>query len=159
MTDATYDSRLGTSVSEDIDEYVPEDAEPLFGDGDPSNAYVSPMFVTDDRAYNTGVHCRRCYCDVAVTDRETGIVTCPNCGWSSESDDQTWQERAEELHEKGDVAQKQAKVVALLETGKTHRGVKEELGLEDRSEVSTHVRRYREDREEVKWLAEHGPEV
>jgi len=159
MTEATYESRLGTSRSDDIEAFVPEDAEPLFGDGDPSDPYISPIFVTDEYSYNTGVHCRQCYCDVAVTERDTGVVRCPNCGWSSQDDEQTWEERAEELHEKGGVAQKQAKVVALIETGRTHQEVKDELGLDNRSEVSTHVRRYRNNRDEVDWLADHGPEI
>jgi len=159
MSETDYESRLGTSRSDDIEAFVPEDAEPLFGDGDPSNPFISPIFVTDEYAYNTGVHCRQCYCDVAVTERSTGVVSCPNCGWSSQDEEQTWEERAEELHEKGGVAQKQAKVVALIETGRTHQEVKDELGLDKRSEVSTHVRRYRDNRDEVEWLAEHGPEI
>lgn len=159
MSETSYESRLGTSRSDDIEEFVPEDAEPLFGDGDPSNPYVSPIFITDECAYNTGVHCRQCYCDVAVTERGTGVVTCPNCGWSSDDGGQTWEERAEELHEKGGVAQKQAKVVALIETGRTHQEVKDELGLDKRSEVSTHVRRYRDNRDEGEWLANFGPDI
>jgi len=159
MSGTSYESRLGTSISDDIEEFVPEDAEPLFGDGDPSDPHVSPIFVTDNYAYNTGVHCRQCYCDVAVTERSTGFVSCPNCGWSSETDNLTWEERAEELHEKGGVAQKQAKVVALIETGRTHQEVKDELGLDKRSEVSTHVRRYRDNRDEIEWLANFGPDI
>ena len=159
MTEDTYESCLGRSRSDDIEEFVPDEAEPLFGDGDPSNPYVSPMFVTDEHAYNTGVHCRQCYCDVAVTDRETGEVTCPNCGWSSETDEQTWDERAEEVHKKGGVAKKQAQVVALIEAGRTHQEVKDELDLDNRSEVSTHVRRYRDNRDEVEWLANFGPDI
>lgn len=159
MTETTYESRLGTSRSDDIEEFVPDDAEPLFRDGDPSDTYISPIFVTDDNVYNTGVHCRRCYCDVSVTERETGVVTCPNCNWTGGDTEQTWEERAAELHEKGNVAKRQAQVVALIETGRTHQEVKDELGLDNRSEVSTHVRRYRENRDEVEWLADFGPDI
>lgn len=159
MTETTYESRLGTPRSDDIEEFVPDDAEALFGDGDASNPSVSPIFVTDDYVYNTGIHCRQCYCDVAVTERGTDVVSYPNCGWSSESADQTLEERAKELHEKVDVARKQGKVVALIETGQTHPEVKEQLGLDKRSEVSTQVRRYRDNRDEVELLADHGAEI
>jgi 8-oxo-dGTP pyrophosphatase MutT (NUDIX family) len=39
------------------------------------------------------------------------------------------------------------------------REVKEELGLDKRSEVPTHVRRYRDNRDEVELLADHGTEI
>jgi 8-oxo-dGTP pyrophosphatase MutT (NUDIX family) len=39
------------------------------------------------------------------------------------------------------------------------REVKEELGLDKRSEVPTHVRRYRDNRDEVEVLADHGTEI
>jgi hypothetical protein len=153
------DSRLDTSVSEDIDAFVPDDAEPLFGDGDPTDPVASPIFVTDEYAYNTGVHCRECYCDVAVTERKTGVVTCPNCGWSSEDKSQTWEELAAELEEKGDVPEMRAKAVALVDAGLLYREVAEKLGLSDRREVGTHVDRYRGEKTEGEWLANHGPEL
>ena len=161
MSKTDYESRLGTSRSDDIKAFVPEDAEPLFGDGDPSDPYVSPIFITDDYAYNTGVHCRRCYCDVAVSNRETGVVSCPNCGWSSADDDeQSWEDRAAELRDQGGLPEKRAKVIALVEEGRTHAEVQDELGLSARGEVGTHVARYRkEDRPESQWLAAHGPEI
>lgn len=159
MTDTDYDSRDDTSTQDDIDEFVPDDATPLFGDGDPTEPLRSPIFVTEDYAYNTGVHCRRCFCGVARTERATGVVTCPNCGWSSDETEQSWEDRAAELQEKGGVPKRQAEAVALLEEGCTHQEVTDELGLEKRSEVSTHVRRYRDNRGEVEWLASFGPDI
>lgn len=158
MTESNYESRKGTSQSADVEEFVPDDAEALF-DPETLPPTYSAMFVSDRAVYHTDVHCRRCYCDVARLDRETGTVTCPNCGWSSEDDEQTWRERADELNDRGDVPERQAEVVALVEQGKTHAEVKEQLELETRREVSTHVSRYRESRDETEWLAEYGPEV
>lgn len=157
-TDGGYEGRLGTSQADDVEEFVPADAEPLF-DSDSLPPTYSPIYVTDDALYNTDVHCRRCYCDVSRTDRESGEVTCPNCGWSSADIDRSWQERAEEISEQGGVGWRQAQVVALIEDGRTHAEVAEELDLSDRSEVSTHVSRYRDDRDKTEWLAEYGPEI
>lgn len=75
------------------------------------------------------------------------------------SQQQNWEDRARELHERGGVAKRQAQVVALIETGCTHQEVKDELGLDSRGEVSTHVRRYRNNRDEADWLAAFGPEI
>lgn len=73
--------------------------------------------------------------------------------------EQAWEDRAKEIQEKGGVAERQAQVVALIETGRTHQEVKDELGLDNRSEVSTHVRRYREKRDKAEWLADFGPKI
>ena len=70
-----------------------------------------------------------------------------------------WEARAAELRERGGVPRRQAEVVALIEAGLTHREVKEELGLETRSEVSTHVARYRDNHDAAKWLVEHGADI
>lgn len=133
--------------------------EPLCGDGDPSNTHALPIFVTDDYAYSTGAHCRQCYRGVAVTEKRAGVVTSPNYGWSSESDNQTGEERSKELYEKGGVAQKQPKVVVRLETGRIHQKIKEELELGKRSKVSSRIRQYQDNREEVEWFADQGVEI
>lgn len=74
---------------------------------------------------------------------------------TSEAD---WRELAEDLQSEGDIPERQAQVVALIEAGLTHQETADEIGIE-RGNVSTHVRRYRETRETADWLAEHGPEV
>lgn len=72
-------SRLGTSIAEDVDEYVPEEATAAITD----IARETPsILTTDDKMYVTDVHCSRCFCDVAEWDH--GVVTCPACGWTSE---------------------------------------------------------------------------
>jgi len=157
MSETDYDSRFNTSISDDIDEYVPEDAEPLWGDGDPTDPVIDPIFVTEQYAYNTGVHCRQCYCDVARTDRETGVVTCPNCGWSSDADREDWADRATELRERGGVPRRQAEVVALRETGLTHTEISDVLDLSGRGNVSTFIDRYVDRLAEADYLADHGP--
>jgi len=86
MSETAYDNRLGASRSDDIEAFVPDDADPINGDGDPAGPHVSPLFATDDQLYSTGVHCKRCYCGVAVVERGTGTTRCPNCGWSSDDD-------------------------------------------------------------------------
>lgn len=69
-----------------------------------------------------------------------------------------WEKLAEELHEHG-VPQQRARVVALVATGRTHSETKETLDLNHRSNVGTHVERYRSERENAEWLAEYGPEI
>lgn len=155
-TDGGYESRLGTSQEDDVEEFVPAEAETLFDSLPPM---YSPIYVTDDALYNSDVHCRRCYCDVSRSDRESGEVACPNCGWSSEDVERSWEDVAEELTERGDVSWRRAQVVALIDDGRTHAEVAEELDLSDRREVSTHVRRYRDSRDKTEWLAEYGPEI
>jgi DNA-binding NarL/FixJ family response regulator len=77
-----------------------------------------------------------------------------------ESDTTDWQERATELHEQGGVPERRAEVVALVERGHSHSEVADRLDLDNRANVATHVRRYRDrDREAAEWLAENGPEI
>lgn len=70
-----------------------------------------------------------------------------------------WNGLAEQLHEQGDVPEMRAKVVALLAQGHTHSEVADQLDIEHRANVAVHVGRYREERDEAVWLAEHGPEI
>jgi len=69
----------------DTPEHVPDDAEPFINPDGPTPGYAQfgNLWLTGDAIYSTGVRCRRCGCGVARTDRETGVVTCPNCGWDS----------------------------------------------------------------------------
>lgn len=69
-----------------------------------------------------------------------------------------WQALAADLQSHG-VPERRAEVVALVATGRSHADTKEELGLDHRSNVATHVARYRKEREDAEWLSEHGPEV
>jgi hypothetical protein len=79
---------------------------------------------------------------------------------SEAEDTEDWKQLAEQLHERGGVAQRRAKVVALVATGRTHEETKEMLGYSSMGSISNHIERYRnEDRPEAEWLAEHGPEV
>lgn len=79
-TDTDDEDRLETSIPDDVAAFVPDDAKAVIE----LPAEPTPkMFLTDSHSYNTGVRCTRCFCDVAVTDRETGAVSCPNCNWSS----------------------------------------------------------------------------
>ena len=76
----------------------------------------------------------------------------------SETND--WRARADDLHRRGGVPKKRAKAVALVEAGRTHAEVADELDLKSRGEVGTHVQRYREtDKSRADWLSEHGPEI
>jgi hypothetical protein len=81
------DSRLSTSTSDDVDAFVPDDATAVNDD----EAFVSTIYITDRAHYYTGVHCSQCFCGVARHERGTGVVSCPNCEWSSDdsSDDAT----------------------------------------------------------------------
>jgi DNA-binding NarL/FixJ family response regulator len=74
-------------------------------------------------------------------------------------DADAWHERARALHEHGGVPERRAEVVALLADGRTHAEVADELGLESRSNVGTHARLYREQRERSAWLVDRGPDV
>lgn len=71
-------------------EHVPDDAEPFIKPDGPTPGYAQfgNLWLTDDAIYATGVHCRSCGCGIARTDRKSGIVTCPNCGWSSAERDE-----------------------------------------------------------------------
>ncbi|WP_058366942.1 hypothetical protein [Haloparvum sedimenti] len=65
-----------------------------------------------------------------------------------------------ELHQKGGVPEKRAQVVALVEADRTHAEVADVLDLTNRSEVATHVNRYRnQDMAQARWLSEHGPDI
>lgn len=133
-----------------------DNGEPLCGDDDPSNTHALPIFVTSDYAHSIGAHCHQCYCGIAVTEKRAGIVNSPNYGWSSETDNQTGEERSKELYEKRGVAQKQPKIVILLETGRVQQKIKEELELGKRSKVSACIRQYRDSREEIELFADQG---
>ncbi|WP_330633667.1 helix-turn-helix domain-containing protein [Halocatena halophila] len=70
------------------------------------------------------------------------------------------QELAEILQERGNIPPKRARVVALVDAGYSYREVAEILGMENPDEVSTHVKRYRdEDLEHAKWLVENGADI
>ena len=71
-----------------------------------------------------------------------------------------WRARADDLQRRGGVPEKRAKVIALVEAGRTHAEVADELGLKSRGEVGTHVQRYRQqDKSRADWLSEHGPDL
>ena len=79
-------------------------------------------------------------------------------GRETEADD--WRALAVDLWTEGGLPAKRARVVALVATGHTHAETAERLNLNSRSEVSTHVARYRDDDlPDARWLAEHGPEL
>ena len=79
---------------------------------------------------------------------------------STDTDTDDWQALAQRLQDHGDVPERRAEVVALVAAGRTHAEVADELGLEHRSNVAQHVKRYRtQDRAAAVWLAEHGPEI
>lgn len=70
-----------------------------------------------------------------------------------------WRERAADLQEHG-IPERRAQVVALIEQGRTHSEVADELDMNDRSNVWHIVEKYRtEDLPNAKWLATHGPDV
>jgi transposase len=79
---------------------------------------------------------------------------------SEAEDAEDWKQLADQLHERGGVAQRRAQVVALVATGHTHEETKEMLGYSSVGSISNHIERYRnQDYPEAEWLAEHGPEV
>jgi DNA-binding CsgD family transcriptional regulator len=79
---------------------------------------------------------------------------------SDAEDAEGWKQLADQLHERGGVAQRRAQVVALIATGHTQEETKEILGYSSRGSIANHIERYRkEDRPEAEWLLEHGPEV
>lgn len=67
-----------------------------------------------------------------------------------------WQERADELNERGGVPPRRAQVVALKEAGLRQREIAERLGLTEGS-VSGHVSSYEDQREQSKWLLREAP--
>lgn len=70
-----------------------------------------------------------------------------------------WKSLADKLSQHG-IPERRAEVIALIETGRTHTEVADELGLSHRSSVSVHVDRYRnQDLPDARWLAENAPEV
>lgn len=72
---------------------------------------------------------------------------------------ENWRELAEKLFQHG-VPKRRAEVVALIERGRTHAEVADELGLSNRSAVGVHVDRYRnQDLPDARWLAENAPEI
>lgn len=72
----------------DTPRHVPDSAEPAIDPNGPTPGYAQfgNLWLTDDATFSTGVRCRTCRCRVARIDRETGVVSCPNCGWSNECD-------------------------------------------------------------------------
>jgi len=71
-----------------------------------------------------------------------------------------WRARAQELRERGDLPERRAEVIALVEAGYSHSEVAETLGLGNRSNVAVHVRLYREqDLAAAEWLVAHGPDI
>jgi len=154
---ADADDRHSTSRADDAEMYIPDDARPLV---DISTQPTTALYATDEYIYSTGVHCRGCGCDVARISRASGTTECPNCNWSDAGGETVdWRERARELQAYGGVPERRAQVVALVEAGRTHREVADELGLSNRGHVHTYVTDYRDDVAESRWLAEHGPEV
>lgn len=69
-----------------------------------------------------------------------------------------WRARAEQLVEHGGVPERRAEVVVAIADGLTHTEAAERIGIA-RPDVAKHVRRYRAERDEAEWLAEHGPEI
>lgn len=164
MTDTDYNSRRGTDREDDVAEYVPDSADPMMGEDHPrpGDNQFGNLYVGEDALYSTGVHCTRCYCQVAVV--EDGVTRCPNCGWRSDGGhkdgtDMDWQERGEQLECHG-VPKRRARIVALAEQGNSHQEIADELGLSSRGSIYNQIEKYRdEDRPNAEWLAEHGPEV
>lgn len=73
---------------------------------------------------------------------------------------ENWQERAAELHEQGGIPKRRAKVVALVEAGRTHSEVADTLDMNDRSNVGSLLHLYREeDLSEADWLSANGPRI
>lgn len=70
---------------------------------------------------------------------------------------ENWQARADELHEKGGVPPRRAEAVALRERGETYEAIADRLGLSGRGSAYEHVSKYRDRRERVQWLSDHGP--
>jgi hypothetical protein len=77
----------------------------------------------------------------------------------SETAPDGWRERARDLHEQGDIPEGRAKIVALAEQGLTNEEIADELDLDSRGSVWIQIDRYRAERDEAEWLAEHGPEL
>jgi len=79
--------------STDTPDHVPDGAEPFIDPEGATPGYVlfGNLWLTDTAIYSTGVRCRDCGCGVARVDRETGVTTCPACGWASagEGDDES----------------------------------------------------------------------
>lgn len=73
-----------------------------------------------------------------------------------------WGERADELNCHG-VPEQRANVVALRELGLTYAEIAAELELgsnnNDRSQVSRHLKYYREQRRNAEWLVANTPKI
>lgn len=69
-----------------------------------------------------------------------------------------WQQRAEELHEKGGVPERRAEIAALREQGRTYQEIVDATDINYTSNVSQHLDAYREQLEEARWLVENGPD-
>jgi DNA-binding CsgD family transcriptional regulator len=79
----------------------------------------------------------------------------------SETSDATidgWREDAARLHQRGGVSERRAEAAALRERGLSYTEIGEVLGI-NRAGAARHIRRYRAERDQAEWLAEHGPEL
>ena len=71
----------------------------------------------------------------------------------------SWRDLADKLSRHG-IPKRRAEVVALIEKGRTHAEVADELELAHRSAVSVHLYRYRnQDLPDARWLVQNAPEV
>jgi len=71
-----------------------------------------------------------------------------------------WEALAEQLHERGGVAETRARVVAMAAAGYSQQDIADSIGYSSSGSISNHIKRYREeDRPQAEWLVEHGPEL
>lgn len=66
---------------------------------------------------------------------------------------------AECLNEYGNIPEKRALAVSLVDIGFTHTEVAALLEMDNRGGVSTHVTRYRTEYEAAEWLTENAPSI
>jgi hypothetical protein len=74
------------------------------------------------------------------------------------ADERDWRDVADELYGSGDVPERRAEVVALVDAGRTHQEIADKLGIE-RQNVSKHVARYRDQRAASDWLLSEAPQI
>lgn len=70
----------------------------------------------------------------------------------------SWREEAAVLADHG-VPERRAEVVALAARGFGPTAIADRLGVSSRGSIVNQLQRYREQRENAAWLAEHGPDV
>jgi len=70
-----------------------------------------------------------------------------------------WQERARQLHERGGIPKRRAKVAALREQGMVYAEIVDELGDTSVPSVSEMLSNVEQDIEQAEWLVENGPEL